>query len=269
MSGAIQHVTEDEMSADRVVVEETVEQEQQQPTQLKRYRSPPSSPSSSGGGGGIQLGGLRQPTSSSYAILDGVREEVTRGTQARITVEITTLPALLGRSHEQTNPNFFGLGKIKALSRKHCQIYFRDIQGGTMESYSATGKSTTETTTCRYTAPPSSSSSKPKPNPYHVRRLSGEDKNNSSNDAGRPTMALDPVTKLPQQGFYVIENLGKNKIIVDMEMLKQGDSIVLRNGSAIRYVGGYAMPCNENKVKTGMHASSCLSDNDKTNNNNN
>lgn len=238
MSGAIQHVTEDEMSADRVVVEETVEQEQQQPTQLKRYRSPPSSPSpsSSGDGGGIQLGGLRQPTSSSYAILDGVREEVTRGTQARITVEITTLPALLGRSHEQTNPNFFGLGKIKALSRKHCQIYFRDIQGGTMESYSATGKSTTETTTCRYTAPPSSSSSKPKPNPYHVRRLSGEDNNNSSNDAGRPTMALDPVTKLPQQGFYVIENLGKNKIIVDMEMLKQGDSIVLRNGSAIRYV---------------------------------
>ena len=258
MSGAIQHVTEDEMSADRVVVEETVEQEQQQPTQLKQYRSPPppSSPSSSsGGGGGIQLGGLRQPTFSSYAILDGVREEVTRGTQARITVEITTLPALLGRSHEQTNPNFFGLGKIKALSRKHCQIYFRDIQGGTMESCSVTG-STTETTTCRYTAPPSSSSAAaaaaasrpaplPKPNPYHVRRLNEKDNNNNNHDdAGRPTMALDPVTKLPLQGFYVIENLGKNKIIVDMELLKQGDSIVLRNGSAIRYVWRpcHAMP---------------------------
>merc|ERR1712028_112040 len=119
-----------------------------------------------------------------------------------------------------------------------------DIQGGTMESVSATG-STTETTTCRYTAPPSSSSAAaaaaasrpaplPKPNPYHVRHLNGKDNNNNHDDAGRPTMALDPVTKLPLQGFYVIENLGKNKIIVDMELLKQGDSIVLRNGSAIR-----------------------------------
>ena len=65
----------------------------------------------------------------------------------------------------------------------------------------------------------------PKPNPDHLRCP--------------PTMNFDTTTNLPTNGFYVIENLGKNRILVDLERIEQGDSIVLRSGSAIRYVNVY------------------------------
>ncbi|MGK3744872.1 MAG: hypothetical protein ACI90V_011733, partial [Bacillariaceae sp.] len=178
-------------------------------------------------------------SSLSFALLDGIREDTKTGTQERITIEITQLPALFGRSHDgdTKNPNFFGLGKIKALSRKHCTIYYRDIQGGRIIYDSKQSK-------CVYIKPPSTAvtvsdsnnnnnnktivsnnnnnNKLPKPNPKHI-------ENN-------PSTNFDNTTNLPTNGFFVIENLGKNRILVDLERIEQGDSIVLRSGSAIRYV---------------------------------
>ncbi|OEU14283.1 hypothetical protein FRACYDRAFT_187884 [Fragilariopsis cylindrus CCMP1102] len=170
-------------------------------------------------------------SSSSFALLDGLREDTKTGTQERITIDITALPAVFGRSHEgdTNNPNFFGLGKIKALSRKHCTIYYRDIQDNDSKLRRL-----------------------PKPNPDHLRCP--------------PTMNFDTNTNLPTNGFYVIENLGKNRILVDLERIEQGDSIVLRSGSAIRYVRTYvyidiiykiassAMPSKKSKKKKSMTA---------------
>jgi len=173
----------------------------------------------------------------SYAILDGIQEEKNpqqQQQQHRVTIELTTLPAMFGRSNDadKTNPNFFGLGKIRALSRKHCTIYYRDMDGGRMEY-------DTEQQRCIYKPPPIDNSNKDKKknkntknvslsllkaNPYHIK----ESQNKSI------PLLLDPETHLPTNGFYVIENLGKNKIVVDLEMITKGESIVLRNGSAIR-----------------------------------
>lgn len=172
----------------------------------------------------------------SYAILDGIQEEKNPQQQQlqqhRVTIALTTLPAMFGRSNEadKTNPNFFGLGKIKALSRKHCTIYYRDIDGGRMEY-------DTEQQRCIYKPPVDSknkntknaSLSLLKANPYHI-----QENQKNQNQKKKQALLLDPETHLPTTGFYVIENLGKNKMVVDLEMITKGESMVLRNGSAIR-----------------------------------
>ena len=43
----------------------------------------------------------------------------------RITVPINRIPATLGRTHITEEKNFFGLGKVKALSRQQCRIDVR------------------------------------------------------------------------------------------------------------------------------------------------
>ena len=73
---------------------------------------------------GMDVGGsIDQPC---YALLDGVFQDPENpNSKTRVTIPITRLPAILGRTHDTDDPHFFGLGKKKALSRKQCLIEYR------------------------------------------------------------------------------------------------------------------------------------------------
>jgi hypothetical protein len=47
-----------------------------------------------------------------------------------LSIPITRLPAILGRSHETSDPHFFGLGMKKVLSRNQAVLQWRDHKGG-------------------------------------------------------------------------------------------------------------------------------------------
>jgi hypothetical protein len=182
----------------------------------------------------ISLGGKR--LQKSFALLDGVFQDPESDEKERVTIDITRLPALLGRSNEsdKDNPNFFGLGKKKALSRKHCTIYYRDREGGHAE-WDDTEKNTIYKDAAE-TMQPSTKKAPPKPNPHLVR----DDNNDDNNDDDDEEEEADDHNKekegggLPPTGFFVIECLGKNRILVDRTRVEQGESMVLRSGSAIR-----------------------------------
>ena len=164
----------------------------------------------------ISLGGKR--SQKSFAILDGVFQDPESDEKERVTIDITRLPALLGRSNEsdKDDPNFFGLGKKKALSRKHCTIYYRDKEGGHAE-----WDTTAQTTIYKDVETVGAKKSPPKPNPHLVK----DDGNGDETKEG---------DGLPPNGFFAIECLGKNRILVDRTRVEQGESMVLRSGSAIR-----------------------------------
>jgi hypothetical protein len=164
----------------------------------------------------ISLGGKR--SQKSFAILDGVFQDPESDEKERVTIDITRLPALLGRSNEsdKDDPNFFGLGKKKALSRKHCTIYYRDKEGGHAE-----WDTTAQTTIYKDVETVGAKKSPPKPNP-HLVKDDGDGDETKEGDG------------LPPNGFFVIECLGKNRILVDRTRVEQGESMVLRSGSAIR-----------------------------------
>jgi hypothetical protein len=147
---------------------------------------------------GVLVGGSREEPS--FALLDGFFEDPEDpGKRERITVPVKTLPTVFGRSHDTNDPHFVGLGKKKALSRKHFSIYYRDQEGGTAEWDDSVSK-------LKYV------------------QNSNADK---SNDKIK-------TKELPPRGFFVIECLGKNRILVDRERVEQGESMVIKSGSAIR-----------------------------------
>ena len=134
-----------------------------------------------------------------FALLDGrVTDPETEETSA-FQIPLTKLPAVLGRSHETANPNFFGLGRRKALSRKQCVIYYQDANGGCVEW---------DTHALKY-------------------------KETGSWDYKKTTLKT-PIDKLPAEGFFVLECLGRNSITVNKQKVEQGESIVLESGSPIR-----------------------------------
>jgi hypothetical protein len=137
-------------------------------------------------------------------LLDGFFTDPDDGKRERITVPVKTLPVVFGRSHDTTDPQFVGLGKKKAISRKHFSIYYRDEEGGTAEWDGSTSK-------LKYVPPISF---------------------DKSNDKIKSK-------ELPPRGFFVIECLGKNRIIVDRERVEQGESMVIQSGSAIRISSYY------------------------------
>jgi len=167
----------------------------------------------------ISLGGKR--SQKSFALLDGVFQDPESDEKERVTIDITRLPALLGRSNEsdKDNPNFFGLGKKKALSRKHCTIYYRDKEGGHAE-----WDTTEQTTIYKDAETVGAKKSPPKPNPHLVKDDDDDDDDDDKKEGDG----------LPPNGFFVIECLGKNRILVDRTRVEQGESMVLRSGSAIR-----------------------------------
>lgn len=117
----------------------------------------------------------------------------------RITVPITRIPATLGRSHETIDENFFGLGPKKALSREQCRIYYQAPNGG------------------RFVL---------KENKFVYEAHKGNKK--------RQVILLDENEPLPEQGFFAIECLGKNKITVGKNRVEQGQVAQLESGTPIR-----------------------------------
>lgn len=155
-----------------------------------------------------QLGGRsKEPC---YCLLDGVFEDPESGVKSRITVPITKLPATIGRSHDKDkdDPHFFGLGSKKALSRKHCRISYRDAQGGKVEWDTA------------------------------KKALSYKEQSGDGNEGHAALNVEDG--DLPSRGFFVIECLGKNRILVNQGRVEQGNAAVLASGSSIR-VSSYTL----------------------------
>lgn len=133
------------------------------------------------------------------ALLDGKVTDPETEETSSFRIPLTKLPAILGRSHKTSNPNFFGLGRRKALSRKQCVIYYQDSKGGTVEW---------DTHALKY-------------------------KEKGSWDFKKTTLKT-PVDKLPEEGFFILECLGRNSITVNKQKVEQGESIVLESGSPIR-----------------------------------
>lgn len=148
-----------------------------------------------------------------YCLLDGFLEdpEDAGAEKSRITIPITKLPATIGRSHDKDSddPHFFGLGSKKALSRKHCRISYRDALGGKVEW-------DTKTKGLSYKEP------------------SGDGKE------GHAVLNVEDTNKLPSRGFFVIECLGKNRILVNQERVEQGNAAVVASGSSLR-VSSYTL----------------------------
>jgi hypothetical protein len=149
--------------------------------------------------GALQIGGPIE--TDAYGLLDGIFEDPESGAHTRVTIPLTRFPATLGRSHDTEDPHFFGLGKKKALSRKQCMIYYRDAQGGKVQWDSKL-----------------------------------QDMSYQKPDGSLDTAKLlhTKTEDLPQEGFFVIECLGKNRILVNKERVDQGKSAVLKSGASIR-----------------------------------
>mmetsp|Transcript_10191 Transcript_10191/g.11645 ORF Transcript_10191/g.11645 Transcript_10191/m.11645 type:complete len:514 (-) Transcript_10191:118-1659(-) len=145
----------------------------------------------------IVLGGTIE--TKAFALLTGVFFEDAEERQV-LTIPITRLPATLGRSHDAKDPNFFGLGTRKVLSRQQAMIYYRDKLGGRFVQNPDSGK-------LKYVEP----AEKEKKDVIGCR-----------------------VDELPETGFFVIECLGKNRIFVDGERVDQGEIALLRSASSIK-----------------------------------
>ena len=204
----------------------------------------------------VSLGGTIEKNDAAYALLDGLlhhdagssdggrggagnNHTVNPSKMERITIPITYLPAIIGRSHDSNEPNFFGLGSNKAISRKQCMIYYRDADGGRVEwdpkAHVEKDENGNEVAKGQLVYLP----------PDKVRRQVGDDAmeadklmhNNTSNEKDARSAANDQETEnddLPPRGFFVLQCVGKNRLIVDNKRVQQGHSIVLRNGSTIR-----------------------------------
>jgi FHA domain len=183
----------------------------------------------------VMVGG---PGVAAYALLDGLHEDDTdsQGKEEheptkmeRVTIPITSLPAILGRSHDSNDANFFGLGPKKAISRKQCVIYYRDGDGGRVEydpkARVETDANGDEQLVGQLVYLP----------PDKVRRQVGDDAMEPDKLNHNSTNGSDDVGGgLPSRGFFVLECLGKNRVIVDQHRVEQGHSIVLRQGSSVR-----------------------------------
>lgn len=136
------------------------------------------------------------------------------GAKSKITLPLTRLPAKLGRTHKTDEKNFFGLGSAKALSRNHCVIFYRDAVGGRLGQF---GRDGDEELT------------------YQPRK---RDEGNGAEDIICP--GQDDGDGLPEHGFYAIECLGKNKIIVGGKRVDMNQVALLRHGETIK-LGSYSL----------------------------
>lgn len=144
-----------------------------------------------------------------FCLLDGFFvDPESHQDKRRVTIPITKLPALLGRSHINDNPNFFGLGEKKALSREHFRIVYQYPQGGSAHFDHEKGKLSYDLHGSAALIDQSSS------------------ENVQEND--------------PTHGFFVLECLGKNKVFVNGSRVPQGKGAILKSEYAIR-VSSYTL----------------------------
>ena len=141
------------------------------------------------------LGGNIQ--TPAFCLLDGFFEDPDTAKKTRLTLPIDRLPATLGRTHHTEETNFFGLGKVKALSRQQCSIDYRTSTGKLLQGNNSD-------------------------NFTHKEENVKQKVLNPDND----TMA--------DSGFFVITCLGKNRIFVNGHKVEQGQTALLPSGAAIR-----------------------------------
>lgn len=106
----------------------------------------------------------------------------------------------MGRTHDTSDPNFFGLGPKKSVSREQCRIFYQAAFGGVLEQ-----KGSSDALTYQL----------PKVKPKDV------------------IPAIDD-KPLPPNGFFAIECLGKNKIVVGKIRLDHGEVAQLESGTPIK-----------------------------------
>lgn len=136
-----------------------------------------------------------------------------------MTIPLTRLPAVLGRSHSTGDINFFSLGPAKALSRQHCVIDYRDNVGGKLTTPKSAMRDSEEEGKLEYE----------KAKPFSVV--------NQQQGTGTTTGVKQEDGKtvgFPPRGAFVLEALGKNLIMVGNHRLKQGEIAILNSGTPIR-----------------------------------
>lgn len=144
---------------------------------------------------GYELGG--KSDKPAYCLLDGFYQEVD-GNVKPFRCEIDRLPATLGRTHNTSESNFFGLGKnAKALSRYQCRIDYR-VPSGNLGQFTSSDEFT-----------------------YRAGKV--EDLNN-------PTGA-----ELSESGIYVLTCLGKNAVKVNGLKVEQNETCILPHGSTVKF----------------------------------
>lgn len=142
-----------------------------------------------------KLGGkIEKPA---YCLLDGFIQEMEYVVNP-FRIAIDRLPAVLGRTHVTSEPNFFGLGKnVKALSRHQCRIDYR-VPSGTIGQFGSTKT--------------------------FAHRLE------------KPVDILNPTEEsLPNTGIYVLTCLGKNPIKVNGMKVEQNEMCVLAHGCTVKF----------------------------------
>uniref|UniRef100_A0A7S4IX46 HMG box domain-containing protein n=1 Tax=Odontella aurita TaxID=265563 RepID=A0A7S4IX46_9STRA len=170
--------------------------------------------------------------SPAFALLVGMFEDPKEGTKRNISLPLTRLPAKLGRTHKTDETNFFGLGSAKALSRNHCVIFYRDAVGGRLGQFDGDGDE--ELT-------------------YQPRKREHRDRGDDADEIIQHDHECE--ASLPEHGFFAIECLGKNKIIVGGKRVDMNQVALLRHGTTIK-LGSYSLYF--------LLPSDCSSDNKET-----
>jgi hypothetical protein len=134
-----------------------------------------------------------------FCLLDGfVQGAKEEGGLKPFRLAIDRLPATLGRTHVSKEANFFGLGKVKALSRHQCRIDYR-VPSGTIGQFQASNEFT-------YQAQP----------------------------AEKSKVSNPPDAEVTEHGAYVITCLGKNSVKVNGVKVDQNETCLLPHGSTVK-----------------------------------
>ena len=166
----------------------------------------------------ITLGGKSE--TPCFALLDGIFEDPQDPTtKTRVTIPITRLPAVLGRTHDTDDPHFFGLGKKKALSRKQCLIEYRvpSFQSDGGDDSKKDGRVEWDEKQQKL-----------------VYKETTENENSKKDDNGNDDSQDIDIDELPSEGYFAIGSMGKNRIMVDQERIGQGKVALLKSGTPIR-----------------------------------
>jgi len=159
------------------------------------------------------FGGPLEESKPAFALLTGKYEDTKQSSLTKLSVPLTTLPAILGRTQTTTNKHVFDLGNCKQLSRKHAVIFYCDANGTRIGKHSSDPSDKNKDKDIKID------------DEWSYREFTGKIK---------PTLIHKKNQNLPKEGFFAIECLSKNKIIVDGKRVDQGKIAVLDHMSTIK-----------------------------------
>lgn len=177
-----------------------------------------------------------------YALLTGILDDPKKDgddptKRSVISVPITRLPAVLGRNHKTKDPNFFGLGDARLLSRNHVRIHYLDGVGGSLRSADDGGADVDSDDENKQDVGASGGGGSGGL-VYHLRSADDIEEAITVGEIVRPAS----MKQLPPTGYFVLQCLGKNKIAVggtgkEGRKISQGEAAVLQNGTTVRFAG--------------------------------